>query len=710
MGTMATTLNRDASSPVRALVIGPYDQEFAEIAGLGDGLPSQDVRALAFDSKGRLWAGTGAGVAVREGGKWRALPGAATAVNCLLARGDEMLAGSAEGLHIIAAGGRVKTLSAPGRWGPVVALAGDEKGRAYAACRRGMWIIEGHNVEAVEFGPTDNPRSVAIIAGEPWLATPMGLLIRRGSEWKVLTKQNSGLACDEVRALATDAQGTLWVATAEGISLMDARGWGEKIAGKDGLPYDDLISIGVGRDGSRWFGSNLGVSRLKNGEWRYYLGRRWLAGDKVQAIAVEKDGTAWIGTDTGLSRIYTKKMTLENKCAIYEDTIGARHNRRGYVSGCGLQRPGDLSSYMFDATDNDGLWTAIYVGAESFRYAVTRSAQARQLARKSVNAMMDLVNKSTIKGFPARAHVFNGERVARSGGEWHPDIDGKGEWKGDTSSDELDGHYFAYSVYYDLVANEKEKEDLRRIVRLITDHLIEHGYYLVDVDGKHTMWGVFAPEMLNGPWAWQRGLNSLEILSHLKTAFHMTGDAKYQREYLKLAREHHYALNTIYQKVTLPRHVNHSDDELAFLAYYPLVLYERDADLRAIYLRSFERSWRIEEPERNPLWNFIYGGLTGKACQAEDAVETLKEIPTEQVTWRVRNSHRKDLPRDPNHDRFHEPQALVALRADERPVGLWNSNPYEFDGGGEGGGEEVPSYYLLPYWLGRYHGLITEGK
>ena len=710
---MAAPLNRDPGTPVRELVVGAYDQEFAEVGSVGKGLPSPDVRALAFDSKGRLWAGTAAGIAVREGGAWRALPEPAVAVNCLLAptasgraRGDEMLAGSAKGLHIIGAGG-ARTLTSPGRFGPVLSLAGDGKGRVYAGCVEGLWILDGDKSTEVP-GPAEGPslRSIALLDGEPWIATRAGLLVRRADAWAAITSQRSGLIGDDVRALATDPQGTLWVATAEGISLMHASGFGEKITSQDGLPYDNLTCVALGPDGSRWFGSALGASRLEAGEWRYYFGRRWLAGDRVQAIVVEKDGAAWIGADTGLSRIYTKRISLEEKCAIYEDQIAQRHNRRGYVADCELQRPGDLSSSRFRATANDGLWTAIYLGAECYRYAVTRSPEARELARKSVYAMMDLVNKCTIPGYPARAHVYNGELPV--GDDWHPDIDGKGWWNGDTSSDELDGHYFAYAVYYDLVADDQEKQDLRRVARAISDHLIGHGYYLIDVNGKPTTWGVFAPEMLNGPWEAQRGLNSLEMLSHLKATYHITGDEKYQKAYLELARKHHYALNTLYQKINLVGHINHSDDELAFLAYYPLLRYETDPDLRAIYLRSLERSWQIERPERNPLWNFIYGALTGRACEAEAAVETLQQIPVDQIEWRVRNSHRKDLPHDPAYEGTREPQALVALRADERPTAKWNGNPYEFDGGSGGGSEEAGSYYLLPYWMGRYFGIISE--
>ena len=36
----------------------------------------------------------------------------------------------------------------------------------------------------------------------------------------------------------------------------------------------------------------------------------------------------------------------------------------------------------------------------------------------------------------------------------------------------------------------------------------------------------------------------------------------------------------------------------------------------------------------------------------------------------------------------------------------WNGNPYEVDGGG-GTEEEDPTFWLLPYWMGRYHRFIN---
>ena len=40
--------------------------------------------------------------------------------------------------------------------------------------------------------------------------------------------------------------------------------------------------------------------------------------------------------------------------------------------------------------------------------------------------------------------------------------------------------------------------------------------------------------------------------------------------------------------------------------------------------------------------------------------------------------------------------------------GKWNSNPYRPDAGGGGREEDDGTAYLLPYWMGRYHGFLKE--
>jgi hypothetical protein len=328
-----------------------------------------------------------------------------------------------------------------------------------------------------------------------------------------------------------------------------------------------------------------------------------------------------------------------------------------------------------------------------------------------MEALLELERRTPIHGFPARALVHRDEleAVHLSRGEWHDTGDGLWRWKGDTSSDVLDGHFFAFAVYHDLVADAEERAAIAAVAGRIADHLIEHGFLLVDLDGQPTRWGVYAPEYLLTPeWAGDRGLNALSILSHLAVAERLTGDDRYRRAADGLIADHGYALNTIDQKITVPGRVNHSDDELAFIAYYPLLRYETRPGLRRIYRVSLERSWEIERPERSPFFNFIYGALTGAPCDVEAAVATLQEIPLDLIHWDVRNSHRPDVPPHPDRGRFGEEQSAIVLPAGERPIMKWNGNPYRLDGGNGGRTEEDGAFFLLPYWMGRYHRIIEE--
>jgi hypothetical protein len=466
-----------------------------------------------------------------------------------------------------------------------------------------------------------------------------------------------------------------------------------------------------------WLGTSQGVIRHHklrslNLPHEYFAGRRWLLDDIVTGIGFEQSGhdydIAWIETPKGYSRIEYRPMTLADKAKLFEQRIRARHVRHGFVADSRLRVPGDLSTNQPVSTDNDGLWTAIYIAAEAFRYKVTGETEARDFARQSLQALMRLEAITGIPGFPARSFIKVGEDEQPSDGEWHTTSDGQWRWKGDTSSDEIVGHYFAYAVYYDLVADESEKAQIRAVVDRITSHIVDNGYRLIDADGKQTRWGWWGPEAI-----WEdpdeTGLRALHILSHLRVAHHITGNQKYQAAYDELINKHRYHLLTRNQKINIPGRVNHSDDELAFLSYYPLLLYEKDAKLLEVYRQSLERSWQVERPERNPLWNFIYAAGSGsKEFDVENSVRTLREIPMDLITWAVKNSDRLDVVIDPLSDRFKRAQSLTVLPYDELPVMKWNGNPYRLDGGDGGRGEDDGAYFLLPYWMGRYHKLIAE--
>jgi hypothetical protein len=438
---------------------------------------------------------------------------------------------------------------------------------------------------------------------------------------------------------------------------------------------------------------------------QYFAGKRYLPDDRVLQLAADTAGGVWVRTATGVSHIELRPMTLAAKAQLFEERVRARHDRHGLVSPSNLRVPGAPTTNQMRDDDNDGLWTSMYAAAECFRYAVTHSTEALANARKSTEAVLFLEEVAGNRGFPARSYIRRGESMPTDG-QWHWTADGQYYWKGDTSSDEIVGHFFLYGVAADLLPDPDLKKRIAETAARIMNHILDHGYYLVDVNGKPTTWGrwsqaYFRQEPGDSP------LNSMELLSFLKTASHLTGSSRYEREYRKAALDLGYArLSTRYKE--LRQEINYSDEELAMLAFYNLFRYESDrALLDEFYRPAMNAWWENIVREENPLWSFIFAvGQPAAAVDLSSAARTLYRMPVDTIEWTVKNSDRADIVMEDTTDRFAHRQARTLLPPDERPVMKWNSNPFDIDGGNDGLGEDDGAAFLLPYWMGRYFGLL----
>ena len=476
------------------------------------------------------------------------------------------------------------------------------------------------------------------------------------------------------------------------------------------LPVGDVTAIAVASDGAAWYGTKEGLVRTdpKAGERdrnQYFGGKRYLPDDEVVRLAPDGAAGMWVRTKTGVSHIELRPMTAEAKAELFEERIRLRHDRHGLVSPSNLRVAGDLATSVTRDDDNDGLWTSMYAAAECFRYAATKSPEALANARKATRAVLFLEEVTGKHGFPARSFIEKGEPMP-DGGQWHWTSDGRYYWKGDTSSDEIVGHMFLYGVATDLLPDADLKARIRETATRIMDHILEHGYYLIDVTGKPTLWGRWSPTYFRETPE-DSPLNAMELLSFLKTVGHITGDARYEKEYRKAAIDMGYAQLATRQK-ELRQEINYSDEELAMLPFYCLFRYETDRELLDRYYRpAMNAWWENERREDNPLWTFI--DATGEPAAAVDfaaAARTLYRMPVDTIEWTVRNSHRKDIVPDTEADRFQKHQAKTLLPHDELPVMKWNSNPFVVDGGADGRGEDDGAAFLLPYWMGRYHGFL----
>jgi hypothetical protein len=469
-------------------------------------------------------------------------------------------------------------------------------------------------------------------------------------------------------------------------------------------------TVTIASDGAVWRDSPTGLWRVdKNAAPRdrnqYFAGLRYLPDDDVQSLVADDEAGMWVRTKTGVSHIELRPMTLAAKAEMFEDRIRKRHDRHGLVASSTLRVPGDLSTNQLRDDDNDGLWTSMYAAAECFRYAVTHSPDALVNAKKSIEAVLFLEEVAGKRGFPARSYIRRGEPMPTDG-QWHWTADGQYYWKGDTSSDEIVGHMFLYSVATDLLPDAALKKRIAATTARIMDHIINHGYYLIDVTGQPTKWGRWSPEYFKKEPG-DSALNALELLSFLKNAAHITGNARYEAEYKRVALKMAYAqLTTRY--LQLREEINYSDEELAMLPIYCLFRYETDQRMRDRYYRlALNAWWENEVREENPLWTFIYAtAQPDLPVDLESAARTLYRMPVGTIEWSVKNSHRQDVVLDDAVDRFRREQAKTLLPRDELPVTKWNANPFVVDSGTGGRSEDDGAAFLLPYWMGRYHHLL----
>lgn len=691
--------------------VGAFEQQAHVAFTTSDGLPSNDVNDVAINADGAVYAETAQGIARYTDGRWTAVAG-----------GEPFPAKAKEAPETIA------------------------------------------SIEKI-IGTRETIRSVASHNGEFAVAADNGLYIGDGKNWAMaLPRQGSTRwAPVDVVAVDYDTEGRLWFACPQGVGCRVSQDEWRLYTGADGLPFNDFTCMAAGPKGI-WFGTTNGAIRYADGDWEFRQGRRWLVDNHVRAIAVAPDGAAWFATAGGVSRIDFRRMTLPEKAEFYASEINKYHRRTrfGFVNPAEMQVPGDKSTAVATATDNDGHFMGLYLGAASLGYAATKDPEWKKDAVRAFEALSFL---STVteggshpapRGFIARAiapadgpdpnKVDNAERDrARQKKDarwkvieprWPVDESGEWYWKCDSSSDELDGYYFGFGIYYDRVCEtDDEKARVREVVRRMTDHIIEHDFSLVDHDGKPTRWAHFAPDDLNrnSDWWVERGLNSSSILTYLTVAHHITGDRKYRDVFMLLAHDHGYAMNLMTQPkaVLAPGAFGQADDNMAFMNYYHLVRYEMDPALLNMFQNAMYYHWRIEKYELNPFFNFVYAAcclgktrtdpwgtkdLSPEGPWLEESVDTLKRYPLDLVDWPMSNAHRidmlplKDHTRNPGGGHLgagHRIDGKV-FRIDENHAVYWGDDPWALTNSGDGTRLREGVSYLLAYYLGLVHGYIVD--
>lgn len=207
-----------------------------------------------------------------------------------------------------------------------------------------------------------------------------------------------------------------------------------------------------------------------------------------------------------------------------------------------------------------------------------------------------------------------------------------------------------------------------------------------------------------------------------------------------------YILETVSRAI-----INYSDEEMAMLAFYLLFQLEEDEELLEYYRDAIDDWWISIKYSENPLWYYIYQlaypDRKIKDAYGNNIVETaawsLSRSPVSTVKYLASSSARDDvavldlsslgvrIQNSPSYSLEGRDGPLVlpenaevgdiikfilgilSLRwevaaPDERSMHKFNECSYILSVYHNPRQKEASTVYTLPYWLGRYHNLLSE--
>ncbi len=712
----------------------PFIQEYHEAYMVSDNESDNDIRSIAVDTGSNVWIATASGVFCKEKDSTRWQPvitgkdrGPAYSVSTL--KNGDVLMGTWNGIYRF---NDDKLIKENGVKSPVSVICSNLDD-VYALGPNGIWLWDNGKWISQDYQIAKSVRdAITDGKGTLWVATDVGIYLCKNGETKLYQNTDELISC-YVTSLSFAPENKIWAGVMGGVSIREDEKLVKNITPKEGIPSIFVNCVNQSPEGVMWVGTNVGVVRYeKDGSHTLCFSKRWLTDDEVRNVAFDKDGNAWLATANGVNAIKRKSMTLAEKERYFYHECMSKHIREPWICGnLRLDIPGDTSTWRHTDDDNDGEYTGGYLAMESFRYAVTKDEDALLKARKAFNFLRLLQTVTGTESFFARTIVpsdwefvhdpnrtynehqlsdvlVRDPRYKAIEKRWHKTADGKWLWKGDTSSDEMCGHMMSYFFFYEYAATEADRKEIRDHVTKLIDGLINNNYNLIDIDGKHTRWGVWSPEILNGDpeWSPEKSINSFELLAFLKFAVGITGKEKYENEYRRLINEEHFLDNAMQLNKKNPAWQIYFDRTMEGYLFPILLKYEKDSELKECY-EQLAAEWMVKQTSgENLINNLTYALATGKKLNIPQTIDFLKGTPLDLVDWRIDHTIREDvrLVRSPILEEF---QISELPHACERATVRWDKNPWAAIQGNSLQVRE-PVFWLWPYWMARYLEIIEN--
>ncbi|UCH13898.1 MAG: T9SS type A sorting domain-containing protein [Bacteroidales bacterium] len=253
-------------------------------------LPYYLISALASDSQGNIWIGTGnafgngGGVAKFDGENW-------TIYNT----SNSDLPFNMIGAILPEIQGGVWIGTSGGVYGT--------RGGGLAYLKEDIWTI--YDTANSELPDNDIVELIKDNQGSLWIGTFGGGLAKfDGSNWIVYDKSNSDLPNDDVFGLAFDKQENLWVGTFGGLAMFDGENWTVYNTSNSDLPHNYVYDLAFDSQGVLWIGTAYHISGPVAGGLARFDGENWtvyntsnsiLPHNDVYDIKIDDQDNVWIG-------------------------------------------------------------------------------------------------------------------------------------------------------------------------------------------------------------------------------------------------------------------------------------------------------------------------------------------------------------------------------------------------------------------------------
>jgi len=336
------------------------------------------------------------------------------------------------------------------------------------------------------------------------------------------------------------------------------------------------------------------------------------------------------------------------------------------------------SSQVVNYTDcgDSALWTGAYLAAEAFRYKVTQSADALnnvQGALAGLKALTDVTGDNRLARCMAMANSPYAASIASQEASNTINQNPPWIWVDNTSRDEVVGAFFGLGAAFDLVNDSSVQSDISALATRLLGYVTGHEW-TPNNDLGNTF--LLRPE---------------ELQMLIVVARHVNPSLQVSAPPLSLPID-------VGVEVDVGSNSSYFKFNLDFMTFYNLVRLNNDNS----YLSAYQIVRNYTASHQNAFFDMIDNALQGPNSARDAEARMLLD------EWLLRPV------RDPYVDLTDTvsvcgTEACNPIPAPLRPPTdfLWQRDPFQLAGGGSSTVESPGVDYILPYWMGRYYGVIS---